>query len=573
MRVVPGLFISIILMSLNANSTYVVAQTLTPEDQQRLETDLQQQDAARGRAEEEGRTRLRRRRSAPRTGANTPDPFAVPPGGPCFAIKSVRVTGHEPFGALPEGYQHLIGTCATAADIAEALNRINSYYQAKGFITTWAFLPEQNIADGQLNIQIVAGRVEGYIYSDGRQADRRIRGAFPSQRGDLLNLRDLEQGLENFNAPRSASGRFQLIPGERPGGSFVQIFAQDSRRFHFDAELKNTGFETTGVAKGALNFGVDNLFGVSDQLSFGLTTTPFESRGERYSDAVSLSFTVPYRNWSFGLDAGASRYFYILQGINETFPVAGRSRFVTFFAERLVMRNQTAKVYAFSDLKLTRTKTFIDDIEIESQRRSLTIGSLGLRGEKTFPAGRLNWEAGGKFGLDAFGASVLEASIVDSNFRLIKGELSFQRPIGQTGLTYRGVASGQYSNSILPGTEQFSVGSWSNVRGFHEDNLFGDSGFYVQNTVEWMAYRGENLNIRMHAGLDYGYIEPSTLRFWSQNHLIGATIGARLDIGRTATLDLRVGHALSRPDENPPNSNPAFEFGRTVYYIGLKARF
>ena len=40
------------------------------------------------------------------------------PGGPCFRIRSLRITGHEPFGRKPQGYSGLIGKCATAADIA-----------------------------------------------------------------------------------------------------------------------------------------------------------------------------------------------------------------------------------------------------------------------------------------------------------------------------------------------------------------------------------------------------------------------------------------------------------------------
>lgn len=550
-----------------------VAQFTNPADQQIFDTDIQQQDAARGRAENESRNRVRQQRTDTDSNAPTHDPFTVPQGGPCFTLNTVNITGHEPFGRLPEGYTHLIGTCATAADIVDALNRINFYYQAKGFITTRAFLPEQDIADGSLDIQIIAGRIEGYVYSDGRQADRKIKAAFPGRRGALLNLRNLEQGLDNINAPRSASGRFQLIPGENPGGTFVQVFTQNSRRFHVSADVKNTGFETTGTRRATLGFGIDNVLGISDQVQFNVTTTPFDSRTERLSETASLSFTAPYKKWLFGINAGTSRYSYTLAGITRSFPIAGRSRYLIISADRLLMRNQTSKLYAFSDLKLNRSRTFVDSVEVATQRQNFTIGSLGLRGEKNFAVGRLNWEIEGKQGLDAFGASVVAGSVINPNFKLVKTRLSYDHPIGKTNFRYRSVLEGQYSNDILPGTEQFSVGGWSNVRGFHEDNIFGDSGVYLQNTLIWDVYRGDIFGLQFNTGLDYGYIAPLATRFWSQDYLIGATIGAKLDVRNMFTVDLRVARALSRPDDDPPNANPAFEEPRTVYYFGLTAKF
>lgn len=551
----------------------VQAETLPPDAITEAESGIRRAQAAEA-ADHAAHEAVRKPKVSDQAAATAgPDPFASEAGGPCFLIRDIILTGEEAFGLRPEGYRHLVGQCATAADVGSAVNRINTDYQAKGFITTRAYVPEQDLADGSLEITIVPGRIEGYAYGNGAPADARVHNAFPTGRGALLNLRDLEQGLDNINAPKSANGKFQLIPSEKPGGSFVQVFVEDRRRWNFDLSVNNTGFASTGQTKATANLGFDNVLGVNDQLSFGLTSTPFDARKLRYSDAVSLSWNAPIGKWSFGLDLGGSGYFFILPGINQSYPVEGRSSYASLSAERLLTRSQTAKLYAFANLKLSGTQTFIDNHQIESQRQRLAILDIGLRGEKTFGQGKLKWSVGGKAGLDAFNAYVFDKSTVDPQFRLLNASLGFEHPLGKAGVTYKGALTAQHSDSILPSTEQISIGGWSTVRGFHDDSMYGDSGIYLSNTVEWDAWKGDASELKLNAGLDLGSVKPSALRQWSQNHLVGISLGADLKVQKQLTLTLQVAHALSRPEEDPPNAQPAFEANRTVGYLGLKMEF
>jgi hemolysin activation/secretion protein len=77
----------------------------------------------------------------------------------------------------------------------------------------------------------------------------------------------------------------------------------------------------------------------------------------------------------------------------------------------------------------------------------------------------------------------------------------------------------------------------------------------------------------MHAGLDVGYVSPSALRSWSQNHLVGASLGAEIAIREKTTITLKVAQALSRPTNNPVGSLPAFEGKETIGFVGLKVGF
>ncbi|MEO1985233.1 MAG: ShlB/FhaC/HecB family hemolysin secretion/activation protein [Martelella sp.] len=534
---------------------------------------VERENRAFGESQDERRMRQSDRAPASGQPETTPAQASPAPGGPCFQIRSIILQGFEAFSEKPEGYDRLVGTCATAADIAGSLNTINEYYRAEGYITTRAYVPEQDVADGSLEITIVPGRLEGYVYADGRQADNRIRAAFPGSRGDLLSLRELEQGLDNINGPRSARATFELIPGEEAGGSFVQVKLEETKPWYLEFGINNDGYDSTGEAEVGISFGYDNLFGLNDQLNIEASSTLLEDRSQKYADSFAVSWSVPYRNWLFSIDGGASPYFFVVPGINESYPLEGESYYVSADAERLLARGQSFRLYGYGGLKLTRTRTFIDNYEIETQRRHLTIGSLGLRGDVRYVEDRMDWELGMVFGVDALDAYVFDKSIVDPNFALIEGEFNYRHEFGDSGVAYIGQLVGQYSSDVLPGIEQFSIGSWSTVRGFHDDSMYGDSGFYLRNTLEWNAYENDSFSVALNAGLDAGYVAPSTLRQWSQNYLVGASLGADFAFGDHVTARLAVGQALSRPDTNPPNAEPAFEAARTVFYADMNVRF
>ncbi len=551
----------------------ILAQQTAPADLASIErTDLQQiqTEAATRREREENR---RPDDISLEGDLDLEDRFSPPKGGACFAIHTVDLTGYEDLGTRPDIADQLVGTCATAADIGTVLNQLNRLYQDAGLITTRAYAPQQDVSDGSLEISIISGRIEGYVYGSGAPQDARIALAFPAKRGEVLNLRDLEQGLENMNGPASVNATFDLVPGEDVGGSYIQVKTEETKPWHLSFGLSNAGFESTGKYKGRVSLTYDNLFNRNDEISIGFNNSPFEDRSDLFSDSYSASFNLPVGNWSLFVDLNKSEYFYILDGINETYPIEGNSASKSFVIENLISRNQSSKTYSYASLTLSRSQVFISDVEIESQRRRLTIGSTGLRGETAGAQAKLTWDIGLRFGLSWFGADVLEDSLVDPKFQVLKFRTEWQRPIGQSGLSFESIVAGQHSGSILPGSEQISIGGWSTVRGFHDDSMYGDSGIYFQNTLQWTALKTNWLQIGQSLGVDYGYISPSELRDWSRNSLWGAMFGTDITFNNQAVLSLKWGRALRRPESSLQNSEPGFEGDLNVYMADFSIDF
>ncbi|MHA4875143.1 POTRA domain-containing protein, partial [Enterococcus faecium] len=89
------------------------------------------------------------------------------------------------------------------------------WYLSEGYITSRAFLPEQDLASGILTLGILEGRVENIVI-DGKP-DPMTLTLFPNLAGEILNLRDLEQGVEQLSRLRSLSYRLDIQPGRQAG--------------------------------------------------------------------------------------------------------------------------------------------------------------------------------------------------------------------------------------------------------------------------------------------------------------------------------------------------------------------
>ena len=81
------------------------AQGIDNSDLQRAENDIQRQETAQDAAQTARRDARRGQSGPPQQTGAAPDPFAPAAGGPCFVINQVDISGYEPFGKRPQGYQ------------------------------------------------------------------------------------------------------------------------------------------------------------------------------------------------------------------------------------------------------------------------------------------------------------------------------------------------------------------------------------------------------------------------------------------------------------------------------------
>ena len=98
-------------------------------------------------------------------------------------------------------------------------------------MTTRVLAGSQDLAGGELTLTLIPGRIAA-IRFDGEGTPTSLRNAMPAREGDLLDLRDIEQALENLKRVPTAEADIQIEPSNvanaRPGDSDLVVkYAQD----------------------------------------------------------------------------------------------------------------------------------------------------------------------------------------------------------------------------------------------------------------------------------------------------------------------------------------------------------
>lgn len=474
----------------------------------------------------------------------------VAEGGPCFDIQRTQFeddTGKLP---LPPGYDALNERCADKRVLSDLINKLNRYYQDAGYITTRVYLKPQNIRNGELLLVARAGQLEGVKYSDERIADRRLKAAYPLEQGEVINLRALEQGLDNFNRPASQSGKAELYPGSEPGQSILVMDEQLGKPWQIDLRLNNHGYSNTGLNKGVITYSQDNLFELNETFSISLNRNLDDTGDTKLSQSIAFDYSQPYKNWLFLFSKSNYDYKRILAGINQDYVIDGFSKSLKFKAEHLLYRGQQARVYATGGLANKESENYIEGLRITSQSRDLSLIDLGLRGDYGFQNGaHLEWSLSAIKKIDAFGSQKSIPGITDDDFSYLSASAKLEYPSKEHDFTYLGELVFQHSDDELTGSEQFSAGGMSSVRGFHQDAIYGNTGFYWRNQINPKPYQSGDWRITTGIAFDIGVVKSPASIDWSGNQVAGAALLYGMKYRERFRLDLMLAQALKRPDD------------------------
>ena len=147
-----------------------VAQTL-PADRDLIQ-DRQQ------RLLEEQRRRLEALQNLPGARLSEP-PRADESASVCFDIQEVRLSGASLMTVTDQQLllSEYIGLCLGSNQLNEALKAVTDWYLQRGYVTARAYLPEQDLSRGILEIVVIEGTLEG-LDSSALATDRELAMAF-----------------------------------------------------------------------------------------------------------------------------------------------------------------------------------------------------------------------------------------------------------------------------------------------------------------------------------------------------------------------------------------------------------
>lgn len=494
---------------------------------------------------------------------------------PCFAINEVVLEGehHTRFQfalkrALREtGFK--AGKCLHAGDINQIMSLAQNALIGRGYTTTRILAAPQDLNSGKLQLTLMPGYLRS-IRIDRSNDDQTHAGRiaafqnkFPTRSNDLLNLRDLEQGLENLKRLPTAEADLQIVPveGEPNQSDVVVQWRQRLLPYRVSVGMDNSGSEATGKYQGNITFSADNPFGLSDMFyvnygrSIGNVPDETDSSGSLKKGGThnyALHYSVPFGKWTWAFNHSGYRYHQAVAGLSAAYDYNGKSYNTDLGFNRLIYRDAKRKTHVGAKLWTRETQSYIDDAEITVQRRR-TAGWLAELSHKEY-IGRSTADFKLKYkrgtGMkDALRAPEEAFGEGTSRMKIWTASADVNTPfqIGKQLFAYDTSVHAQWNKTPLTSQDKLAIGGHHTVRGFDgKMSLSAERGWYWRNDLSWQFKPGHQLYL----GADVGHVSGQSAKWLLGQTLAGTAIGIRgqIKLGGNLHYDIFTGRALKKPE-------------------------
>ncbi|MGF6508064.1 ShlB/FhaC/HecB family hemolysin secretion/activation protein [Paraburkholderia sp. 32] len=465
----------------------------------------------------------------------------LPVETPCFRLdtfavevpetlpEAVRVKGAsalpmDPFAFLHEWLRHYEGQCVGKQGVDMLAKGLQGAVLSHGYITTRVLLPTQDLSKGTLKFTLIPGVIRNLKFADA-STQGTLKTAFPARDGDVLQLRDLEQGLEQMKRIPNQDATMEIVPGVVPGESDVVVTVKRTKPWSLVVSADNSGTDETGRYIGNVTLGLYNLLGLNDILSAGFNQDLQFGNHDLGTHGWNASYAMPWGYWTGTLYGYTNTYYQQIAATNGTYVASGNAQTAGLKLERVVHRSQNDVSGVEFQLIKRFGVSFIEDAEIPQQYRDNTFIEAGLTNRHYFGAAQFDGTLAYRQGIGGLGAQPDTPGGPTYRFKMATLDANLSVPFAVAGqaLRYVGTLHGQFTNDELNYIDDLSIGSRYTVRGFSgQTMLAAERGFYWRNELQYpLGQTGQVL----YAGLDYGHLWGPSTAYLAGTQLAGAVLG------------------------------------------------
>lgn len=441
----------------------------------------------------------------------------------------------------------------TVSDITNIRNAFQRKLLDKGYVTSQVYIPEQNLNAGTLQFMVMPGRVEDIRYS-ASSAHGPWRTAFPVRPGDILNIRDVEQGLEQMKRVSSQSVTMKLLPGTSVGTSIIELSIKQDKPVHGSISFDNSGLESTGVYQGSFTSSFDQVFRANDTFTMSLSGDLSGSGSIKGTRAASLNYVIPHGKDTFSVSFSKSRYHQTIQSNPYDFTYSGKSTTMKAKWNHVWSRTQREKRAFDISISTRHNHRFINDMEIPVQALRTTSMEFGVSNRKYIGNATLYSRLGFQWGIGALGAQPEHKASVamggpTSRYHMWLVDADYRKPfiMGHRPASFTSSFHGQWvqGGKRLYSVDTINIGNRYSIYGFDgEYTLMGDSGWYIRNEVSSVIPR---LNTEVYLGLDVGAVYGKSTEALVGKTIAGTALGIRGNYASGLLFDAFVSAPLYKP--------------------------
>lgn len=408
------------------------------------------------------------------------------PGTVQVFVRDVRVTGNTVFSEteIEEVTAPYKNRTLMTEDLERLRLALTLLYINKGYLTSGAIIPDQDMIDGVVTVQIIEGRlaridVEGNRwFSSSYLRDRLLLGnrtpVFLAPLQEQLQLLQQDRRIERINA--------ELRPGDQRGESVLNVRVVDRNPFHASIDVNNYQTPIVGEIRGMGTLIHDNVTGRGDALSVSYGGSSGAHPIVNVSYALPLTrygttFVPHYRRYDFRLVAEAFEPLNLntnteIIGVTLRQPIY---RTVTDeVAISLIGEHLFTQAFIFGDVPFSVFPGF--------QNGAATVSALRFAQEWTHRTVDTVLAVHSRFsvGLNVLAATINSPSDTpDGQFFSWLGQVQTVKQYGDRlfGMQLLGRMDLQVTNSPLFPLEQVALGGRYSVRGYREVTILRDNAF------------------------------------------------------------------------------------------------
>ncbi len=429
----------------------------------------------------------------------------------------------------------------------------------RGYVTTRVLAEPQDLSGGTLALTVVPGLVRAIRLDEASSPRATLRNALPLREGELLDLRAVEQGLENLKRVPTAEADIRIAPseqpGSRPGDSDLVVHWNQAFPWRLALTLDDSGSEATGKYQGSLTIAYDHWWTLNDLFYISLNHDVGNEGGNgeaaRGTRGHTVHYSVPYGYWLLGATGSSYAYHQSVAGANQTYRYAGESRKRRHqdFAPALPRRPEQDHGLA------ARLAARVPQLHRRHRGRgarsahgglgtgavaSPLLGSCDARCEPVVPARHRRFRCHGRARGGLWRRHLAHADRHGG----CRTRTCPSGP-GARGCATSASARAQWNGTPLTPQDRFAIGNRYTVRGFDgETTLSGERGWFLRNELGWNWHA---LGAEIYAGLDYGRVSGPSASLLPGKRLAGAVIGLRGGFKR-ASYDVFVGQPIDKPE-------------------------
>lgn len=463
--------------------------------------------------------------------------------------KKIQLDVPNEFTFLGKTIKPFVNRKLTVEDVNRLSTSLNTALIEHGYVTSRIGIPSQSLASGNLQFNLQLGRVESVLYKTYAQP-LPWQNAFPIREGDILNIRNIEQGIEQMKRIGSQNVSVELEPGTKPLATNIVLETTKKPPIHGMISIDDSGLKDTGKLQWTAAIGVDRIFNANDSLNLSINRDAAQDGERKGSRNHTISYSIPRGKDTFSISYSDMKYHQTINSMSTPFISSSHAKTVRGSWNHVFHRDRTTKRSWEIIISKRNAKNYINDVEIAVQRANTASLEVGISERRYIKKNTLYSRAAIKQGVGWFGSQPEYGNGAPSTrYTQLLLDVDYQipriwghRPASITTSFY-----GQWTlgDKRLFSRDMISLGNRYTVQGFDGENtLMAESGWYMRNEVASYIPKWKS---SVYANIDFGAVYGPSTEVLTGKFIAGTSLGIRGQFKSGLFYDVFVGAPLYKP--------------------------